>query len=149
MSMIGPGRVGAHRGQATLTAPVTLTPAVADTYEVVSGVWSNGSCHAFETSAAGVITYSGESGAVFLLNGTSDLGVAIADTTTYALFINGALVPDAETPHTFTSPAKTENIAITALVELNSGDLLQVYAKSLAGNAVNIATLRITLWGGV
>jgi hypothetical protein len=149
MSQIGPGRIGAHRGQATLTAPVSLAPAVADTYEAVPGVWGDGNCHAFVTSAAGVVTYSGESGAVFLLNGTSDLGVAIADTTTFALFLNGTLVPGAETPHIFTAPAKTENISITALIELDSGDTVQVFAKSLAGNQLDIATLRITLWGGV
>ncbi len=150
MMVIGPGIPRTvPRGQGTLTAPVSLAPAVADTYEAVPGVWSDGDCYKFVTSAAGILTYSGDSGRAFLFNGTSDLGVAIADTVTYALFVNGVLVTDAQTPHTFTAPAKTEGIAITGILPLNSGDTLQVFAKSLAGNQIDIETLRVTFWGDV
>ena len=107
MSRIGPGIPRTvPRGQATLTAPVSLAPAAADTYEPVPGVWSDGNCYQFTTSAAGVLEYSGSSGRAFLFNGSSDLGVNVADTVTYALYVNGVMVPGEETPHTFTAPAK-------------------------------------------
>ena len=150
MSVIGPGVPRTvPRGQATLSAPVSLSPAVADTYEAVPGTWSDGNAYKFSTSAAGVLTYMGSSNRAFLFSGSSDLSVAIADMVTYALFVNGVLAPGAETPHIFTAPAKTENIAITAIITLDYGDTLQVFAKSLAGNQIDVKTLRITAWGDV
>lgn len=150
MMVIGPGIPRTvPRGQATLSAPVSLTPAVADTYEAVPGSWSDGDAYKFSTSAVGVLTYMGSSGRAFLFNGSSDLEVAIADTVTYALYKNGVLVTTAETPHIFTAPAKTESISITAIITLDYGDVLQVYAKSLAGERIDIKTLRITAWGDV
>ena len=148
--MIGPGYARTvSRGQATLTTPVSMTPLVADTFEECPGVWADGDAHDFTTSAAGLLTYSGSDGKAFLFNGVSDLEVAVADTVTYALYKNGVYVPTTETPHTFTAPAKTENISITAIVTLDNGDALRVWIKSLAGERIDIKTLRITAWGDV
>lgn len=149
MTVIGPGlTIQEHyRGQATLTAQVVFTPALADTYEAVPGTWTDGACNGFTTSAAGLVTYSGPSGAHFLFSGASDLSAGASDTVTYALFANGVLIPGAETPHVFASAGKTENISITAIIELNTGDTLQVYAKSSGKKQLTVDTLRITIWG--
>ena len=122
--------------------------AVADTYYKISGTYStNGVNNHFSVSSDGVITYNGPGG-VFLFNGVSDLQVNIVTDITYALFINQTLVPNAETPHTFSFFDRIDNISITAMVPLSTGDEIEVYAKA-SDNNTNLTTLNLllTFWG--
>ena len=131
-----------------LSEAAVITTAAADTYEKLVGSWADGDCCKFAVDPSGTMTYSGTSGRAFLFNGSSDLRVDQADLVHYALYKNGALVPRAETPHTFTAPAKTSNISITAIITLDAGDEIEVWVKSATeGTEITVETLRITLWG--
>lgn len=143
------------RGQMSLTAPLATVCTLADTYYQITGVgaWEEatvGSNCCFTLNATGTLTYTGPSGAFMRFGGTSDLEVdtAVAHTITYALFIDGVLVPKAQTPHDFNALDKTENISIVNFVQLNAGQTLEVHVKSsMAGVTVTHKTLSIALTG--
>lgn len=137
-------------GQAVLTVPTQQIFAAPDTYQKIVGVFTDlGTNHKFILEAnGGKLTYQGKSNTPVLFNGVSDLSVNKACTVTYALFLNGALVPRAETPHTFTAAAKTEGISITGLPPLNNGDELEIYVKcddaTVVLDVVNLQTTYMT-----
>lgn len=135
-----------YRGQMSITHDTTLAFAAVDTYEKIVGVWEDSNLFKFTFDPDGTLTYTGPD-ACLLLNGVSDLQVNKACEVTYALYINGAVVPGAETPHTFTSAAKTSNIGITRICQLQTGDTIEVYAKCDDDTAIaTFKTLSITLW---
>jgi hypothetical protein len=135
-----------YRGQMQLTTDTTLAFAAIDTYEKIAGVWTDSCLFKFTFDATGILTYTGPY-ACFLFNGVSDLQVDKACNVSFALYKNGALVTGAETPHTFTSAAKTSNISITRICTLETGDTIEVYAKSDDDTATaTIKSLSITLW---
>ena len=79
----------------------------------------------------------------FLINGVSDLEVNKAATVSYALFINGTLVPSEITPHTFTNQSKIENISITAIGILSLDDTIEVRAKGDGTLAVSVTVRKL------
>lgn len=131
-----------------LDTPASLSLVNAGQYYQMPGTFTAADYGRFETTAAGVLTFTGVGG-VFLLNGVSDVQVDKACKTTYGLHRNGTLVPGAETPHTFAASAKVENISITAILDiLEQGDELRVYAKSDTANTLlTPSTLNVTLFG--
>jgi len=135
------------RGQLRLEAETNTILSVADTYYIVSGNFVDGDINDFSLSSNGRLTYTGEE-CVFLLSGASDLEVDKASTVTYSLYKNGALVPTAQTPHTFVSSSKISNISITSLVLLSKDDYIEVWAKSdTEETTITAKTLLVTLWG--
>lgn len=143
--MIGPGRYDAH-GQHRLMEKTSTTITNKDTYVKVLGNFEDGETKGFEF-IANKLCWQGSSGTVFLFNGSSDLEVNKACTISYGLFLNGVLVEEAQTPHSFVSPSKTSNISITALVRLQQDDEIEVFVKSSEDNTiVTVHTLAITLW---
>lgn len=91
---------------------------------MVSGLMSGGF-----TVSGGTLTKVDTLG-TFLINGVSDLEANKAIEITFALFLNGALVPSELTSHTFSNQAKIENISITTIANLNIGDTVEIFAKS-------------------
>lgn len=135
-----------YKGQMQITPDTTLSFAAADTYEKVVGVWTDSCLFKFTFNPNGTLTYVGPD-TCFLLNGVSDLQVNKQCEITYALYINGALVEGAETPHTFTSAAKTSNIGITRILTLETGDTIEVYAKCNDDTVIaTFKSLSVTLW---
>jgi hypothetical protein len=137
------------RGQLTLSAPfdtdLGVTP---DTYTPILGTFSNGINNDYSLAANGELTYTGLTSQAFSFNGVSDLETDKASKITYALFLNGVLVPGAETPHDFSASSKTENISITSLAMIQPNDVIRIYAKSdTASTTITVQTLRVTLWG--
>ena len=125
--------------------PTTLT--TADTYYKIAATFFGRLLSRFTVSAAGVLTYTGD-GEVFSLTGVSDLHCSRACELTYGLYLNGVLISGTETPVTVTAANKDDNIAITGLIELATGDTLEVYAKSdTASTVLTVQSLRITMWG--
>lgn len=140
---------GNYRGQMTLATGTTLTYGADDTYEKVVGNWSDGTLNYFTVDDVNDrLIYNGPSGVNFFFVGVSDIAISAADIIHYALFINGNLVPGAETPHSFDSPAKTTNISITRIFSLNHGDYLEVWSKCVnSGRTITIGSLAICCWG--
>jgi len=135
-----------YRGQMRLTPDTTLAFAAANTFEKIVGTWLDGGLFKFTSDGLGALTYTGPD-AWFLFNGVSDLQVNKVCELSYALYKNGAFVDGTETPHTFTSAAKTSNISITRICELQTGDIIEVYAK--CDGVTFIATFKsliVTLW---
>lgn len=148
--MAGFHKKGLYRGCQKLSAPQTTTCTLADTYYKIAGTWGGSLCKGFERDGTGKITYKGPSGVTYLFNGTSDVKTDTAGKVTYGLYLNGALVTGAETPHDFTAAAKTENIAITSFPAFNYGDEIEVYCKhSTAGSDVISDSLIITFLGEI
>jgi hypothetical protein len=139
------------RGQLTLTVPAETTLAVAGTYYKIDGIFTDGAACGFKVEENKLI-YQGPSGVCFLMNGVSDISVNKACELSYALFLNGEIYTDpnggtAETPHTFPASARTQTMAITALMELNNGDEIEIYAKSSEALTIMTArTLRVTFF---
>lgn len=139
---------GDNRGQIRLTTPADTICANVGQYYQMQGVFDNGDAKNFSVAADGTMTCL-KSG-TYLLSGASDLQVDKASEITYALYVNGVLNPDAQTPHTFSATSKIDNIAITALVPLNYGDQITVRMKSdTITTTVTVNTLFVTTWGGV
>lgn len=138
------------KGFQQLSAPTTTTCTVADTYYKIGGTWVDGaSSMDFTLDGSGRLTYNGKSGVTFLFNGVSDLSVSFGGSqTTYALYLNGALVPAAQTPIDFNVLNSIGNISITAFITLNQGDYIEIWCKNdNAGTVVTHNTLAITLLG--
>jgi len=141
------------RGQMALAAPQNTPCALAGTYYIIAGTWEEttvGANYGFVVDPAGRLTYEGPSGVIFAFHGVSDLGIdsALKTEVNYGLYVNGALVPKAQTPHVFSALDKTEGIAIVNFVKLDSGDYLEVWTKSdRAAITVKTQTLSILLFG--
>ena len=80
------------------------------------------------SSAGGKLTYELTSGR-FLMNGSSDLEVNKALDLTYALVINGVVVPTELTTVSFTSSGKKRNISITSIAQINKDDEIEIWTK--------------------
>ena len=117
------------------------------TYYIIDGTWITPESinYGFSGNGSGRITYNGDKTLTFLFNGVSDLSVDKSCEITYGLYINGALVPGAETPHDFANTAKVDSISITNFVILNPGDYIEVWCKSdTITTEVTTNTLMIT-----
>ncbi|MEK0324072.1 MAG: hypothetical protein QQN63_00055 [Nitrosopumilus sp.] len=92
------------------------------------------------------VVYQGTPG-TFVINGTSDLDANKAIEVSYALFINDTLIPGEITSHTFTASSKLENISITSIANLATGDILDIRAKSdgTASSSITVNKLDLTL----
>ena len=145
--MIGLGRRENSRGQLRLSAAADSAIAEINTYQKVSGIFTDGHCCDFSVEDSKLM-YSGANNKCFLFTGTSEVKVNKPCSIFYALYKNGQLVDTAQTPHVFLASAKTESISITSLVTLNKNDYLEVFCKSdTAGTVLSVQTLNITLWG--
>ena len=101
------------------------------------------------TESGGTITKTVKKGK-FSLNGTSDVSAGKPGTIYYGLFVNGILVDQSETPHTFNSANKIDNISITAVIEIDKDDTLEVMARGdvgASGQSITVETLHTTFWG--
>jgi len=119
----------------------------ADTYYKIGWTWTDwDECNDwFEYDGSWKITYTWSGRRFFLFNGTSDLKVSAASTITYALYVNGVLVSNAQTPTTFVNTSKIGNISITNIIPLNTWDYIEVYVKSsVAWVTVTHETLFLT-----
>lgn len=146
--VIGPGNGVLPRGQLYLTSPATLDYAADNTYEKIVGTYGSASLNFFTATAAGVLTYTGPDNTDFLFSGSSDMSANKSVTVYYALFKNGVLVPGAETPVDIQVSNRTRNISITAIVNLDKNDYLEVYSKCNDATAdLTATTLSITCWG--
>jgi len=144
--MIGPGSANLH-GQLRLSEAADTVIAGAGSWVKVEGTFIDGEHRGFDVDT-NTLVYTGPSGACFLFNGTSDLASNKACTMQYSLYVNGEAAERGQTPHTFPASARTSTIAITALLKLNQGDVLEVYATSdQAATTLSIKTLNITFWG--
>lgn len=100
------------------------------------------------SSSGGTLTKTAKDG-VFLMNGVSDLSVNLACTIYYGLALNGSIVLDQVTPHTFAAPSKVANISITAIANIAKDDTIEIWAKGDGTNSVQITAekLDVTFWG--
>ena len=136
--------VNKNKCNSRVTATDTTVLTDAGTYYQVEGTFSNGDCVGFTVDAEGTITYSGPP-RVFQFVGFSDLEVDKACTITYALELNSVIDTATTTPHTFTAASKIDNIGITRVVSLSTGDVLKVKAKSdTAATTMTASTLYLT-----
>jgi len=145
---MGPGKKGVDKGQFRLTAEKDTDTTVINTYVKILGIFADGCARNFEIIDDNKLKFIGPDNSEFLVNGTSDLSVNKACKTTYGLFINDALAPGTETPHSFPASARTQNISITGIVILNKNDEIDVHVKSDTLNTkITVSTLRVTFWG--
>jgi len=124
------------KGQFVLTGEDTTTLTDAGTHYQINGTFVDNVNVNFTTISDGTMTYNGPSGSVFAMNGVSDLKSDKAATVNYTLFVNGAEVSNATTPHTFNNANSYDNISITFLPTLTKGDVITVRAKSDTANTV-------------
>jgi hypothetical protein len=144
--MIGPGHNHQH-GQRRLESPASTLLVTPGTYYPINGTFIDGDALGFAI-VGNKLKYIGSSGVVFHLSGVSDIFVDKACQISYALYVNGFLVPSAQTPHDFPASSKIATISITAIVKLNQDDELEVYAKSdTANTTINVTNLNIVFWG--
>jgi hypothetical protein len=138
-----------RHGFTYLSSETTTLCTLADTFYKIGGTWASGSHTYFEYSGNGKTTYKDGTGIHFLLNGVSDVSSDKNCTICYALYKNGELVEDAQTPHTFEHAHQITNISITSALEtLNYDDYLEVYCKSnVAATTLTHKTLQLTFWG--
>lgn len=135
----------AFMGFSGVGADTTL--ATPEAYYKVTGTYVSSGLVRFSATSAGVLTYEGL-GDCCLFNGTADMQVDKVCDITVALYLNGALVTAAQSPHSFTAASKTSNLAITSLTSLATNDYLEVYAKSsVAATELTVKTLAVTFWG--
>ena len=145
--IIGNSKRGVDRGQLRLSAPADSVVTNKNTYQKISGTFTDGESFNFSVSA-NKLKFNGADNSVFLFNGSSELRVDKITEITYALYKNGQIIADTETPHTFVALAKTSSIGITAIIKLNNGDELDVYVKTGDDNiTISVKTLNIALWG--
>lgn len=143
--MIGPGKLCLH-GQIRLQSPTDTTLANADEYYKIAGTFINGERCGFEI-VDNKLKYTGPSGMCFHLSGNSDVSTNHACQITYSLYVNGILYPGAQTPHTFPASARISSISITAIIKLNQGDELEVYAKSdTLATVISVSSLGVVCW---
>ena len=108
----------------------------------ITGVYSdNGTNYNFITSADGVLTYIGK-GDKFMPQGVSDAISSKVAEITYVIFRNGELSPGTESPHGFPTANSSETLAITDIINVETGDTFEVYAKS---DAINTSLMPNTL----
>jgi len=144
--IVGPKSQNLH-GQLRLSETTDTVILDADTYTKVSGTFTDGHVSGFTVSNNKLI-FNGPDGSCFLFNGASDLESNKSCIIFYALYLNGQLVNDAQTPHKFVTPSKTTSIGITSIIKLNNGDELEIYCKSSETNTtLTIKNLNITFWG--
>lgn len=147
-AVIGPGNGLPLYSMFELENPSTIDFAADDTYQKITGDWLAREFSYFEHAAGDKLRYLGPNNTPFLFSGSSDLSSSRGVLITYAAFLNDALVESAQSPHTFQTNGLIENLSITAVVRLNTGDEFEVFAKASDADAdINIETLRITLWG--
>lgn len=130
-------------GQIAMTTGDTTNLLTIGVDYLVQGTFLTGcECLNFTQNADGSLTYTGEGGK-FLINGTSDLSADKASQINYTLYMDE--VPDGTTPHTFLASAKTENISITGIIELTTGMVLSVRAKSnTIDTTITVSSLNVT-----
>jgi hypothetical protein len=138
-----------NRGQLLLTIPKEVTFAANDVYVKIKGVFSDGEAHNFEIDAVNNrIIFKGDEAQCFFIAGVSEASVNKACIITYGMYKNGALVPNAETLHTFPASARTSTLSIVRIARLEPGEYLEVWAKSSDATAkLTVATLAVVLWG--
>ena len=138
---------GHNHGYISLATPEAITLVTPGQYYKIPGVFSIQSHSNFEAEAEGKLTHLDSKG-VYVLNGTSDVSVNKACQITYALFLNGALAPGAESPHTFAASSKIDTLSITGILHLVKDDYLEVFAKTDTANTLlTPSTLRVTIFG--
>lgn len=83
----------------------------------------------------------------FLFSGSADVALNKAARLTFSLFMDGVLVPGAQTPHDFTSASKVSGISITAFIDVPAGSALEVRAKGdgTLSTELVVNTLNVTL----
>lgn len=134
------------KGQLRLVEATDTNVIIPDEFIKISGDFCDGASYNFEI-IDNKLKFLGSDNSVFLFMGVSDLQVNKACEIEYSLFKNSAIVVGAQTPHTFTAPAKTGTISIVSLITLNNGDELDVWVKSDTANTIfSIKTLNIVLW---
>ena len=139
-----------YRGCHHLSSAHATNCAVIGTYYKVDGTWSDGDIcnNGFIFDGTGKITYIGESGAILLFNGVSDVKADKVSQVHYGLYLNGSIVPGAETPVDFVSANSLRNISISNFVPLQKGDYFEIYIKSDTTNTlVTSNTLFLTFLG--
>lgn len=139
-----------YRGCHHLSSSEVTTCTDADTYYKIGGSWSdgNGSNNGFVFDGSGKITYVGESGSFMLFNGTSDLKANKVCQVTYALYKNGSLLDNNETPTSFAHANAIRNISLSNIIPVNKGDYFEIYVKSdTASTDVTSNSLMLTFLG--
>jgi hypothetical protein len=126
----------------------TVAFAGVDTYEKIIGTWSDGISVKFTVDDVNDrLIYTGDDTLTFIMNGVSNLSVDRSCQTTYGLYVNGVLVPGAETPHTFAASARVDTISISGLIELKKNDYIEIWAKcDTAGTTMTIQLGQITMF---
>lgn len=136
-----------EKGQIHLSAQAVTSIVTANEYIPVSGNFVDGNIKNFTLDSNGTLTYIGYGNDV-LFSGVSDVAVNKNCKITYALFRNGVLIPEAQTPHNFQGVSITETLAITHILYVNHGDAFQVYCKSDQVNTdLTVDNLCVTFWG--
>jgi|LGOV01.1.fsa_nt_gb hypothetical protein len=137
-----------YRGFFALIVADNLTFIADDTYYAIPGVFTDaGLSYKFTSGVDGTLTYNGEDG-VIRVDGTSDVSIDSATVVhvSYILYKNGSPILGTETPHGFSNQSRTENISITGLIDVENGDIFQVFAKcDVAGKIMAIETLNVVL----
>lgn len=97
------------------------------------------------SAVAGKLIHDGLSG-LFVINGTSDLEVSKATDITYSLVVDSVAVPSEQTTVSFSSSAKKANISITSIAQINSGNVIEIWAKGsgVAGVTLTVNKLDLT-----
>jgi hypothetical protein len=138
-------------GEMRLTAPDTTHCTTAGTYYKIYslGGFSDGENNNFTVDGNGKITFTGLKGTNCITTGVSDVTADKQCQLYYALYKNGSLVANAETPVDINNPGKAKSIAITRMIpHLKSGDYFEIYVKSdVANTIVTHNTLFITFIG--
>ena len=136
-----------NRGQSLLSAEFdTVLTNVGQDYPIL-GTFIDSANRNFTTSAAGEVTLTGIPG-WYAFNGVSNVKSNKVATINYTLFENGVAIPGATTPNTFSNANSYANLSITNIIQLHTGDVLDVRAKSnTISTTLTVYNLMINLIG--
>lgn len=113
------------------------------------GGFANGIHNGFTIDGNGRITFTGQKGTDCVFFGSSDVAADKQAELHYALYKNGSLFDQAESPIDINNPNKSKSIAINlGLPNLKATDYFEIWVRSdVASTVVTHKTLFITILG--
>lgn len=96
------------------------------------------------TVTTGTLNKTEKSG-VFYIVGTSDVTTNKAAVISYALVINGTVVPSEITVHTFAAADKQDNISINAIADIPVGATIEIHAKGDGTASLTITVAKLDM----
>lgn len=143
--------IGGSHIQVYSTAGFSATLTLADTYYALvhANLDSTLSRDFSFDVTTGAVTYTGAEDKTVLFLGSANISSSNnANTTTFALYKDSAIVPYATTPTDFTTTDRLKTISINWLITVSNGDVFSVRAKcDVAATTLTVEAIQISFKG--